>query len=233
MSSIKGWFGEKATSLRIWAFLDTKNYPRFHDVIVPAKSGTTQIDHLVVSRYGLFVIETKNMKGWIFGSGNQPKWTQCLYGRKLYFFQSSTKYPFQNPLRQNYRHIKCLSEYLDLEQRYFHSIVFFNGGCSFKTEMPCNVLNSGLTSYIKSYRQVLLSESEVYDIIACIEELKANPELNREMHLESLQERHSSTSKCPKCGSELVLRTAKNGSYAGNQFFGCSSFPKCRYLRNI
>ena len=38
---------------------------------------------------------------------------------------------------------------------------------------------------------------------------------------------------CPKCGSKLVLRTAKNGQYAGNQFYGCSGYPKCKYIQNV
>ena len=38
---------------------------------------------------------------------------------------------------------------------------------------------------------------------------------------------------CPRCGSTLVLRTAKKGDNAGNQFYGCSAFPKCRYIKNI
>lgn len=38
---------------------------------------------------------------------------------------------------------------------------------------------------------------------------------------------------CPRCGGKLVLRTAKKGSNSGNQFLGCSSFPKCRYIQAI
>lgn len=38
---------------------------------------------------------------------------------------------------------------------------------------------------------------------------------------------------CPRCGNPLVLRTAKKGDNAGNQFYGCSTYPKCRYIRNI
>ena len=38
---------------------------------------------------------------------------------------------------------------------------------------------------------------------------------------------------CPRCGRELVLRTAKKGDKAGMQFYGCSGFPKCRYVRNM
>ncbi len=89
MSVLRGWFGEKKAAFSMWLSLDTDIYRRFHAVIVPTRNGTTQIDHLLVSPYGVFIVETKNIKGWIFGSDNQSKWTQLLYGKK---------YPFQNHL---------------------------------------------------------------------------------------------------------------------------------------
>ena len=93
----KGWFGEKKTTFNMWLSLDAKIYRRYHDVIIPTANGTTQIDHLLVSPYGLFIVETKNFKGWIFGSENQAKWTKSIYGKK---------YSFQNPLRQTFRQNK-------------------------------------------------------------------------------------------------------------------------------
>ena len=59
MSAIRGWFGEQITALGMWLTLSKKTYWRFYDVIVPAEDGTTQIDHVLVSHYGIFVIETK------------------------------------------------------------------------------------------------------------------------------------------------------------------------------
>src|SRR6267143_1221184 len=144
MSTFRGWIGEKVTSLRLWLSLDTKVYQRFHDVIVPASNGTTQIDHLLISPFGLFVIETKNIAGWIFGSKDQHKWSQSLYGKT---------FSFQNPLMQNYRHTKCLADYLDIDHSIIHPIVFFSSECTFKTPMPPNVLRSGLSSYISGFRQ--------------------------------------------------------------------------------
>lgn len=38
---------------------------------------------------------------------------------------------------------------------------------------------------------------------------------------------------CPKCGGKLILRTTSKGANAGNQFWGCTNFPKCRYIKNI
>ena len=45
--------------------------------------------------------------------------------------------------------------------------------------------------------------------------------------------RTSSTLKCAFCGSDLVTRTARKGARAGKQFLGCSTFPKCRYTREV
>lgn len=224
MSILKGWIGEKAATFGIWAGLDKRYYPRFHDIIVPTSNGTTQIDHIIVSRVGIFVIETKNYSGWIFGSEKNAQWTQSLYGKKS---------KFQNPLRQNYRHIKCLSEYTGIPQGRFKSIVFFIGDCTLKTELPPNVINRGLIPYIKSFVQLSVSEEEAVRAMGYLAALQKNPELTKKSHLESLQKRHNSNTTCPKCGGSLVTRTARKGKNAGGQFLACSSFPKCRYSKSL
>ena len=206
----------------MWAFIDENYYRRFHDIIVPSSNGTTQIDHLLVSPYGLFVIETKNMDGWIFGSENQAKWTQQFYRKK---------FSFQNPLRQNFRHIKCLSEYLNVNETHFHSVVFFIGECEFKTDMPSNVLNKGFKAHIESYRIPVLAEPDLSLIIDAIQRLKNDPSLTKANHLKSLDDRHNSSTVCPKCGGKLVERTARRGPNAGSKFLGCSSYPKCKFTR--
>ena len=206
----------------MWAFIDENYYRRFHDIIVPSSNGTTQIDHLLVSPYGLFVIETKNMDGWIFGSENQAKWTQQFYRKK---------FSFQNPLRQNFRHIKCLSEYLNVNETHFHSVVFFIGECEFKTDMPSNVLNKGFKAHIESYRIPVLAEPDLSLIIDAIQRLKNDPSLTKANHLKSLGDRHNSSTVCPKCGGKLVERTARRGPNAGSKFLGCSSYPKCKFTR--
>ena len=206
----------------MWAFIDENYYRRFHDIIVPSSNGTTQIDHLLVSPYGLFVIETKNMDGWIFGSENQAKWTQQFYQKK---------FSFQNPLRQNFRHIKCLSEYLNVNETHFHSVVFFIGECEFKTDMPSNVLNKGFKAHIESYRIPVLAEPDLNLIMDAIQRLKNDPSLTKANHLKSLDDRHNSSTVCPKCGGKLVERTARRGPNAGSKFLGCSSYPKCKFTR--
>jgi len=60
---MKGVFGELIVNLAAKFFLDKEKYHLFKNVTLPTEDGTTQIDHVIVSRYGIFVIETKNMKG--------------------------------------------------------------------------------------------------------------------------------------------------------------------------
>jgi ribosomal protein L37AE/L43A len=206
----------------MWLSLDAKTYRRFHDVIIPAANGTTQIDHLLVSPYGLFIVETKNMKGWIFGSEDKAKWTQSLYGKK---------YSFQNPLRQTFRQKKVLSGYLGLDESIIHTVIFFVGDCTFKTHLPANVLKSGLGRYIKQFRIVILPPNEINQLSGKLEQHMSESTITTRDHVRSLRERHSSTIVCPKCGSNLVERTAKKGSKVGSKFLGCENYPKCRFTK--
>ena len=75
MHSFRGWIGEKKTSLQLWLSLSRKSYHTFHNIILKSRNGTVQIDHLIVSVYGLFIVETKNKRGWIFGHKDQATWT--------------------------------------------------------------------------------------------------------------------------------------------------------------
>lgn len=223
---LKGFFGEATISFFAWLRLDHDVYKPINNLIIETNNGSTQIDHIIVSVYGIFVIETKNMKGWIFGDEKQTTWTQCLRGGK--------KYKFQNPLRQNYRHIKALEAYLGIGGDKFHSIVMFIGESQFKTSMPTNVLDRGYSSYIKSKTRQLLSTEEVDKIYSSLKSGKIkNSSATKQQHINSLKERFSSTTTCPKCGSSLILRTAKKGKNIGAKFYGCTAFPKCRFTKPI
>jgi restriction system protein len=225
ISSLKGWVGEVQGSLAAKIRLDSEIYRSINNVTIPTANGTTQIDHVIVSKYGVFVVETKNIKGWIYGDEKQAQWTQVLYGKK---------YHFQNPLRQNYRHTKALSEFLGIEHSKIHSVVMFWSECEFKTPMPPNVLDRGYSAHIKSRTEVLFTDDEVDQIHKAINSGRLPKTWStRRQHLNSLKARFSSETTCPKCGAELVLRTARQGPNAGKQFYGCSRYPACRYVRNL
>jgi hypothetical protein len=223
MRRIRGWFGEKKTTFNIWLSLNAKVYQRFHDVIIPAKNGTTQIDHLLVSPYGLFIVETKNIKGWIFGSEGQQKWTQSLYGKN---------YSFQNPIRQAFRQKKILSEFLGLNESIIHTVIYFVGDCEFRTQLPANVMNAKLGKYIKRFNNRVVPPEEISRIAGALKQQVTESSIKTRDHVRSLRERHSSTTVCPKCGSKLVERIAKKGPNAGLKFLGCENYPRCRFTRN-
>ncbi len=233
-SWFKGLLGEFIINLMSQFFLPKETYQLFKNVTLSAgdaynNSGTTQIDHIIVSHYGVFVIETKNMKGWIFGQPNQKQWTQTIYKRKD---------RFQNPLHQNYKHVKTLEACLDIPLETIHSVVIFVGEARFKTPMPSNVIYaSGYVRYIKSKQKVLLTEEQVDDITNTIESerLQPNHQTHR-AHVQNLTEtrkRLYSDNNCPKCGGGMVRRITKRGSNAGNSFWGCSSYPACKGIRPI
>jgi restriction system protein len=224
MSLLRGWFGEKMTTFNMWLSLNREVYRKFHNIILPSKNGTTQIDHLLVSQFGLFIVETKNKKGWIFGSEDQSEWTQTIF---------KEKYSFQNPLRQTFRQKKVLSEFLELNESLIHTVVYFVGDCTFKTPLPHNVINTGLGRYIRKFQNHILSLQDVKHIIKILEEHISNSTLNKSDHIRSLHQRHTSNTICPKCGSKLVEKIAKKGPMEGSRFLGCSNYPTCRFTKSL
>lgn len=222
----KGFIGEVIINIASTLFLDKNKYHLIKNVTLPTADGTTQIDHVIVSQYGIFVIETKNMKGWIFGSERQKMWTQTI-------FKHTTK--FQNPLHQNYKHVKTLENVLGMDTAKIFSVIVFVGDATFKTPMPVNVrYPRGYLNYVKSKNEILLSEAEVSQAIKMIESgrFERSFKTHREhvKHVKNIVKEKLDQKTCPKCGNSMVLRTAKSGVNAGNQFWGCSQFPKCRGL---
>ena len=170
----KGWIGELKTGFNLWAGLDKNLYHRFHDVIIPSSHGTTQVDHILVSPFGIFVVETKNYKGWIYGSADQSTWTQVIY---------KSKYKFQNPLRQTHRHKKVLSKYLSVKESSIQPVISFVGDVQFKTKLPSNVLRSGLSSYIKQFEEVIFSDDEVERITGLLSKVKSESKISKSEHI--------------------------------------------------
>ena len=149
----KGIRGERRVAQRLRDGLPSE-YIILNDLYLPLPGGTTtQIDHVVVSQFGIFVVETKTYSGWIFADANSKYWTQILYQERN---------RFQNPLRQNYRHIYTLSNLLKLHKQYFHNVVAFDDYCEFKVGMPEGVTYfSTLTRYITSFQDILFTDKQV------------------------------------------------------------------------
>lgn len=159
-----------------------------------------------------------------FGSENSKQWTQSLYGKK---------YSFQNPLHQNYRHTKAVAEFLKVDHKNVHSVIFFIGdNVELKTELPSNVMTRGISRHIKGFKKHVFTEEEIKTFTAELGKLKEGNISGRE-HVAGLKKRYSSTTTCPKCGKPLVKRTAKSGPHVGKEFLGCSGFPVCKFTKKI
>ncbi|EJL6702775.1 nuclease-related domain-containing protein [Vibrio cholerae] len=224
----KGVFGEFLVN-KLLSQLPTSDYTLVKDVTLPTEDGTTQIDHIVVSKFGVFVIETKNMKGWIFGSKDQKQWTQKIY-------RHSSK--FQNPLHQNYKHVKTLELLLNIDSSKVHSVIVFIGDSTFKTEMPENVTYArGCLNYIKQIDQPVFSDAEYIQLIDAINCVKLDrgvvTDFKHRKHVKELVASKESVKQCSRCGSEMVLRETKRGENKGKQFWGCSGFPNCKTVEKF
>jgi hypothetical protein len=179
---IKGWTGELKTKIADTLFLDLNEYHIFNNVLIDTGSWTTQIDHVIVSRYGVFVVETKNKDGWIFGEANDRYWTQVFPNKK--------KFKFQNPLKQNIAHTLDLAKRLNISSTKMHSVIIFWGNCRFKKVMPENVLNNNRADYIKSKTQILLNEGEIEKICQQLQNIKDNTSSqDNQRHVEMLKKR--------------------------------------------
>ena len=182
---LKGKLGEFAVATHVKLYLKDPQYILLNDLTLPDGAGaTTQIDHLLLSPYGIFVIETKNYKGWIFGSEHQKQWTQKIY---------KNSYKFQNPIHQNYKHIKVLEQVLDdiVEPDLLHSIIVFMPDAVFKTPMPNHVFRgAGWTDYVKSFDRQIISEMKLKRIQLRLEKevLEKSWKTNRE-HVANLKQR--------------------------------------------
>lgn len=224
----KGARGEARVNSSLRALLDEHDYRLFKDLTLATRGASTQIDHVVVSRFGVFVIETKNMKGWIFGSADQALWTQVIYRHKS---------QFQNPIRQNYKHVKAVQELLGIEAHQLHSVVAFVGSGVPKTAMPIGVIWGvrSLAEYIKSKRVVVLEENELGRLAESLSKNTLQPGIRtRRAHVRHVKtqiaKRQHDSEKCARCGAKLVERTNRQ---SGERFLGCSRFPRCRGTRKL
>ena len=175
-SKFKGWVGELGVNVCGKIGLPSKRYCKFHNVTLPTDYGTSQIDHIVVSKYGIFVVETKNMRGWIYGKQYEKYWTQKF---------PNSSYKFQNPLRQNYAHIKALHRFLpDFPDDVFKSVISMCGEHKIKSEMPKNVTRGAwYVGYIRSFKDILLSDEQIKLAIAAIK-------LNRLPNIKETNQKH-------------------------------------------
>ncbi len=192
------------------------------NIYVPYRDKTSEIDLLMIHEKGIFVFESKNYSGWIFGSAEQLNWTQSLPNKE--------KHQFYNPIRQNQAHIKALSEFLNIPISSFTSYIVFSERCSLKrvpenTDQVVIVRRPDMLKKLRAQLRSsvsLYSSEEIMQLVQKLQPLTNKSEAEKRQHIDDIKE------KCPFCGNELVLRRGKYG-----QFRGCSAYPKCKFTRPL
>lgn len=219
-AKIIGRFGEKRVSLILNSLPD--NYYSFNDIYIRKDDVSVQIDHVIISVYGIFVIETKNYTGWIYGSDKSEKWVKNMYGNKYYF---------QNPLKQNYSHVKALQDVLGISMDKFIPVVVFLKGATLKCDTKGLVVySSKLKSLINSYTTPILDVMEVERLVNLLFSLNVIDKKVKKEHVKNIHQKLNRKKNlidnhiCPKCGGQLVERKGRYG-----KFWGCSNYPRCKF----
>ncbi len=182
--------GEKLVAEKLSHELSYRDYFIFNNLIIPSRYiESSQIDHVVVSRFGIFVIETKHMsESWILGFQSNKKWIQSFPG-------GENRYTFSNPLLQNYSHIQSLSESLPfIDKKLFESIAVFTGTAEIKSndiKEKKNVLYlDDLVDYIKDFTIERIPEEKIHSVIGKIAYLCQTNNVSTQQHVDNLRKKH-------------------------------------------
>ena len=220
-----------------------EDYINLKDIILETEKGTSQIDHVVVSKYAIFTIETKHYRGQIYGSDYKEQWKQIIktnvrYHRNwLKVYTYITKNTFYNPVKQAQGHVVAIKKFLDLYPKVpIVPIVVFTGDVLLNnvySKSPV-LYTEELLAEIAKYQEVWLTQSQVEQIAEALKDGDVSRQVSTRKHVRNIK--RSITEKenknvglyCPKCGSPLYVRSGKYGP-----FYGCSNYPMCKYTTPI
>lgn len=252
-SLLSVWFDKgKLGEYKIFQHLESLDgYKQYLFNLYLPKNGeeTTELDIVLLHGSGVYVFESKNYSGWIFGTETQKNWTQTLPAGR----GRSQKNHFYNPIMQNKGHIKWLRSYLNDEMLPTFSCIVFSERCTLKdikltssehaVIQRFDVLNT--VRKAASAHPQILSTSQIDDLYQRLYPLtQVDPDV-KQQHIREINNTingsrptrpsaarsNSQDLLCPLCGGRLVLRTASKGKNQGDQFWGCSNYPKCRYTK--
>ncbi len=217
----RGWLGELKVKLVIGKTKPEEKYVINNLTLRIGDNKTSQIDHVVINKNGIFVIETKNYSGRIYGNETQLEWTQVLsYGK--------VKNKLYNPIKQNKTHLYHISNLLNKKLPMFSAVVFVQGNTQYINATGVYSLG-GLRCLLKSNTGELLSPKQMEEAYTIL--INANDtSISKREHIQNIHinQQNISNNICPRCGKTLVLRQGKNGS-----FMGCKGYPQCKFTKKV
>lgn len=222
-----GQFGEYVTEYALKNNNLKGQYIVLKNIYIPYKNKTTEVDLIMIHEKGIFVFESKNYSGWIFGKKDDINWVQRM--------GNGSKNAFYNPIRQNNTHILALSEYFNLPMSAFTSYIIFSERCTLKKvpESTDEIVILRRHRMLKHLRKVLKNREIIYTKDEIQEfERKLKPLTNvsddiKKQHIKDIKKKYD-TMECPFCHKKLEKKKGKYG-----YFIGCTGYPKCKYTRKI
>lgn len=219
VNNYRGKIGESKVDAQLNPFLFGKvEHRQINNLILLDDNGKShQIDHVEIRENGIFCIETKNYKGWIFGSENQDKWTQTLFREK---------HQFLNPLKQNKSHIYYIGKALNYKYK-INSIVVFVQNNADKINIS-NVINlRDLKQYLNRFNDNTRYSNEEMDYIYSTLSKSSNKSITNKDHVKNIMQTQKELRAgiCPRCGGKLIEKSGKYGS-----FYGCENYPQCKFI---
>ena len=221
----RGAIGEARIS-RVLSTLPRQEYIVLNDVLLPTDRGTTQIDHVVVSVYGIFVIEVKNYQGKIYGRRDGEEWKKYINGKE---------YTFLNPLLQNKTHTRAVAQVIGSGTAFIFPLTVFTGSAVLKiTDFDQVIYEYSLLQTIKMHKNIVFTPEQMEYYAKLIDDAITENAETTSAHLRyvkeviSQKEREVSMGYCPRCSGHLVRRKGRYGD-----FYGCSNYPNCTFTRNI
>jgi len=208
----KGELGEYKINIQLDQF--PRNYKHLSDLMienVKSSTGYSQIDHIIITPYGLFVIETKNYQGMIYGGKDRKTWLV------------NGKFKMMSPLVQNYGHIHAVKKIIDsIYHDYFISMVSFTKRCTFKIDEELRKISSNelvvydieLTEFINrkiaihklQNKEPFLSDLEIDSLYQKLTEANISDPTIRKQHVENIKmakdenvKKDSESSNCIIC----------------------------------
>jgi len=223
-----GLIGEINIGLRL-SLIANESDVLINNVLLMYNGHTSQIDHLLISEHGIFVIETKNYSGWIYGNEKDELWTSVVF---------NNKYRFHNPVKQNWSHIKMLKEiFKDYTNVNYNSIIVFTNRARLKSissNVPV-IYENELKDIIDKQKVVKnITEEQVADMVMRLNNFSIQGRTAKALHVKSIKttlenkELLESKDICPKCGLRLIERSGKYG-----RFLGCSGYPRCKFTKKL
>ncbi len=207
--------------------LKSKDYRVINNICITTYFGDLQCDYLIVSQFGVFIVETFDHNGNIEGAEWQAIWKMSERKQK--------NKSFDNPLQQIERYKKILTNILGISKYDIFPIVVVTGAARFTSKLIENMtFGKGYLDFILGKKRPILSQVKTEQIINIIESEQLRSSRNKSvLKNTSSTKKQAKTHQCPNCGGDMIVELVESGSDVGQQLLRCTLYPTCRGSKTL